>query len=97
MTLNDIMSYRIASAILALFILEEMFHKPIKSKFVSVMNFIQLVSDQAVYKYIEEALFEDKSRWNRIKGVLGAFHTEFSYLNALGKIYSGSGIEDLAL
>lgn len=61
------------------------------------MPFIQLVSDQAVYKYIEEALFEDEDRWDRVKGVLGAFHTEFSYLNALGKRYSGSGIEDLAV
>lgn len=58
---------------------------------------IQLVSDQAVYKYIEEALFEDENRWDRVKGVLGPFHTEFSYLNALGKRYAGSGIEDLAV
>ncbi|XP_063222022.1 uncharacterized protein LOC134530774 isoform X1 [Bacillus rossius redtenbacheri] len=61
------------------------------------MPLIQLVGDQAIYKYIEECLCEDEDRWSLVKGVLGGFHTELSYLNAVGKRYSGSGIEELAV
>lgn len=61
------------------------------------MPIIQLVGDQAVYKYIEECLFEHEDRWSLVKGTLGGFHIEMSYLNALGKRLAGSGIEELAV
>ena len=53
--------------------------------------------DQAIYKLVAELLFSDKDSWSRAIGVLGGFHTELSYLNALGKRYAGSGIEESAV
>ena len=61
------------------------------------MPVIQLVADQAVYKYIEELLCEDVKSWPRVKGVLGGFHTEGSYINDLGKRYACSGLQELAI
>ena len=61
------------------------------------MPLIQLVSDQAVYKFIEEIICKDEVKWSRVKGVLGGFHTEMSYLDALGKPYAGSGLQELAV
>jgi hypothetical protein len=56
------------------------------------MPLVALAADQAVYKYIEELLCEDENKWPHVKGILGGFHTECSYINAIGKRYAGSGI-----
>lgn len=61
------------------------------------MPLIQLVADKAVYKYIEEYLCEDESRWPLVKDVLGGFHIEMFYIHAIGKKMTGSGIEELAV
>jgi hypothetical protein len=61
------------------------------------MPLIALAADQAIYKYIEELLCEDTARWSRVKGILGGFHTECSFLNAIGKRYEASSLEELAV
>lgn len=46
---------------------------------------IQQVSEQAIYKFVEELLLSDRNRWSRLIGLLGGFHKELTYLNATGK------------
>ena len=59
------------------------------------MPFVQLIGDQPVYTLIVQIKNEHAARFKNIIPVLGPFHTQCSFITAINKRFSGSGISDL--
>jgi hypothetical protein len=59
------------------------------------MPFIQFVGDQPVYALVEEIKAENPDKFTLILPVLGAFHTQAAFMNAIFKRFNGSGIKEL--
>ena len=59
------------------------------------MPFIQLVGDQPVYTIIVQLRNENKEKFKKIIPILGPFHTQVSFITAINKRFSGSGLSDI--
>ena len=57
--------------------------------------FIQLVGDQPVYTLIVQLRNENRAAFEKLLPVLGPFHTQCSFITAINKRFSGSGLSDL--
>ena len=59
------------------------------------MPFLQLVGDQPVYTLIVQIRNEHPEKFKKIIPVLGQFHAQSSFITAISKRFSGSGLSDL--
>ena len=59
------------------------------------MPFIQLVGDQPVYTIIVQLRNENKEKFKKIIPILGPFDTQVSFITAINKRFSGSGLSDI--
>ncbi len=57
--------------------------------------FIQLDGDQPVYSLIVQLRNENRASFEQILPVLGPFQTQCSFITAINKRFSGSGLSDL--
>eukprot|EP00112_Aurelia_sp_Birch-Aquarium-sp1_P018096 Seg4270.2 transcript_id=Seg4270.2/GoldUCD/mRNA.D3Y31 product="hypothetical protein" protein_id=Seg4270.2/GoldUCD/D3Y31 len=59
------------------------------------LPFMQLVGDQPVYTLIVQLRNENRAVFEKILPILGPFHTQCSFITAINKRFSGSGLSDL--
>jgi hypothetical protein len=59
------------------------------------MPFVQLVGDQPVYTLIVQLKNENPNKFAKILPFLGPFHAQCSFISAINKRFTGSGISDI--
>ena len=57
--------------------------------------FVRLVGDQPVYTLIVLIRYENKPIFDKVTPILGPFHTQCSFINAINKRFTGSGLSDI--
>jgi hypothetical protein len=76
-------------------VIHEVMHRMVAAAKKKLMPFIQLVGDQPVYALIVELKAENPEAFKLILPFLGPFHAHCSFMYAIYKRFSGSGLSDI--